>query len=67
MRTQTYIIDTNVLIGLEDNHTVQPVLSEFIRLASKHNITVYVHEAAKDDIKRDKDTERRSISLSKTQ
>ena len=65
MRTQKYLIDTNVLIGLEDNHTVRPALSEFIRLASKHNITVYVHEAAKDDIKRDKNTTRRKISLSK--
>lgn len=65
MRTQKYLIDTNVLIGLEDDHTVRPVLSEFIRLASKHNIAVYVHEAAKDDIRRDKDARRRRISLSK--
>ena len=65
MRTQKYLIDTNVLIGLEDNHTVRPALSEFIRLASKHSITVYVHEAVKDDIKRDKNARRRKISLSK--
>ena len=65
MSTQVYLIDTNVLIGLEDNHTVQPILSEFISLANKHNIDVYVHEAASDDIKRDKDIDRRNISLSK--
>ena len=65
MSTQVYLIDTNVLIGLEDNHTVQPILSEFVSLANKHNIGVYVHEAARDDINRDKDVDRRNISLSK--
>lgn len=65
MNIHMYLIDTNVLIGLEDNHPVRPALSEFIRLASKHKLAVYVHEAARDDIKRDKDAKRKSISLSK--
>ena len=65
MSKQTYLIDTNVLIGLEDNHTVTPVLADLVSLASKHNLGVFVHEAARDDIRRDKDTTRRNISLSK--
>ena len=65
MSRQMYLIDTNVLIGLEDNHAVIPVLADLISLASKHQIGVFVHEAARDDIKRDKDAKRRKISLSK--
>ena len=55
MSLQSYLIDTNVLIGLEDNHIVQPALAEFSKLAAKHKVNVFVHEAARDDIRRDKD------------
>lgn len=65
MSRQVYLIDTNVVIGLEDNHPVVPVLADLISLASKHQIGVFVHEAARDDIRRDKDAKRRKISLSK--
>ncbi len=65
MTTQLYLIDTNVIIGLEDNHTVKPAYANFSKLAAKHKVDVFVHEAASDDIGRDKDTGRRTISLSK--
>ena len=65
MSTQTYLIDTNVIIGLEDNQAVQPVFAALLHLASKHKIDVLVHEVARDDIARDRDTNRRQISLSK--
>ncbi len=65
MSVQSYLIDTNVVIELEDNHSVNPVFAEFQNLASKHKVGVFVHEAAKDDIARDKNTNRRGISLSK--
>jgi hypothetical protein len=65
MSTQTYLIDTNVIIGLEDNHTVQPAFAALLRVAAKHKVDVFVHEAARDDIQRDEDTSRRNISLSK--
>lgn len=65
MSIQTYLIDTNVIIGLEDHHTVQPAFAALLSIASKHKVDVLVHEAARDDIQRDKDTERRKISLSK--
>ena len=65
MSAQSYLIDTNVVFGLEDDHNVDPVLANFQNLASKHKVDVFVHEAAKDDVARDKNLERRKISLSK--
>jgi predicted nucleic acid-binding protein len=65
MSTQKYLIDTNVIIGLEDNHAVQPAFAALVNLASKHQVGIFVHEAARDDIGRDKDQSRKQISLSK--
>lgn len=65
MSSQTYLIDTNVIIHLEDNHTVKPAFSELLFLFGKHKIDFLVHEAARDDIQRDKCENRRGISLSK--
>ena len=65
MSTQTYLIDTNVIIGLEDNHTVQPAFAALVNIAAKYKVDVLVHEAARDDILRDRDGNRRKISLSK--
>ncbi|OWY15565.1 GNAT family N-acetyltransferase [Thioclava sp. F34-6] len=60
-----YLIDTNVFIGLEDDREIDPNFSHLLQLASKHSVRIFVHEAARDDIARDKDTSRRRISLSK--
>ncbi|MCM2505501.1 GNAT family N-acetyltransferase [Aureimonas altamirensis] len=65
MSQQSYLIDTNILIGLEDNHTVEVAYSKFHALALTYKVDVFVHEAAKDDIARDKDSRRREISSSK--
>jgi ribosomal protein S18 acetylase RimI-like enzyme len=65
MSAQTYLIDTNVFIGLEDSREVHPEFSSLLSLASKHNVGILVHEAARDDIARDRDAARRRISLSK--
>ncbi len=65
MSQQSYLIDTNILIGLEDQRMVQPEYSRFYSLAAKHNVHVFVHEATRDDLLRDKDSVRRNISLSK--
>ena len=40
MSTQSYLIDTNIIIGLEDNHTVKPAYAKFSRLAAKHKVDV---------------------------
>lgn len=65
MSTPKLLIDTNVFIGLEDSKETPENYSSLISLASKHKIDVYVHEAAYDDIARDKDVTRRNVSLSK--
>lgn len=65
MSTQSYLIDTNIIIGLEDNHTVNPAYALFSSLAAKHKVDVFVHSAARDDIAQDKNTKRRAISNSK--
>jgi len=63
--TQSYLIDTNILIGLEDNHAVKPAYARFLKLASEYKLDILVHEAVADDIARDGDNDRRKISLSK--
>lgn len=65
MSQQSYLIDTNILIGLEDYHKVEAAYARFLNLASSHKVDIFVHEAAKDDIACDKDVRRREISLSK--
>jgi len=65
MSQQSYLIDTNILIGLEDDHQVEPMYARFLNLASSHKVNVFVHEASVADIDRDKDDKRRRISLSK--
>jgi ribosomal protein S18 acetylase RimI-like enzyme len=65
MSSQIYLIDTNVIIGLEDNRAVQPAFAAFLSTAAKYKVDVLVHEAARDDITRDRDESRRHVSLSK--
>ena len=65
MGQQSYLIDTNILIGLEDDHLVQPAYARFLSLASSHRVKIFVHEASVADINRDKNDQRREISLSK--
>lgn len=65
MSTPKYLIDTNIVFALEDDHPVQPVFAELHRIAGQHHISLFVHEAARDDILRDADVERRRVSLSK--
>ena len=65
MSQQSYLIDTNILIGLEDYHQVNAVYARFLSLSAAHKANIYVHEVARDDLLRDKHAERRKISLSK--
>jgi hypothetical protein len=65
MSAPKYLIDTNVFIPLEDAGEVPAELSGLVSLAHSHNVGIYVHEAAVDDISRDQDASRRAISLSR--
>lgn len=65
MSAPSYLIDTNVFIGLEDHAEVAPVSASLLQLAARHSVKIFVHEAAVDDIKRDKNQDRQRVSLSK--
>ena len=65
MSIRRILIDTNIVIGLEDYRAVQPAFAALVRLAAKHHVAILVHEASRDDIQRDKDVGRRRISMSK--
>ncbi len=65
MPSQIYLIDTNIIIELEDNHPVNPVFSTFTSLASTYEAQILIHESAYDDVNRDTDAARKRISLSK--
>jgi hypothetical protein len=59
------LIDTNVVIGLEDAQPVQASFAELVRLSGEHGIGLFVDGANYDDVARDKDEARRAITLSK--
>jgi hypothetical protein len=59
------LIDTNVVIGLEDAQPVQASLAELVRLSSEHGVGLFVDGANYDDVARDKDETRRAVTLSK--
>lgn len=59
------LIDTNVVIGLEDTKPVQASLAELARLSSQHGVGLFVEGANYDDVQRDRDVARRAITLSK--
>jgi hypothetical protein len=59
------LIDTNVVIGLEDALPVQASLAELVRVSGEHGIGLFVDGANYDDVARDKDETRRAVTLSK--
>lgn len=59
------LIDTNVFIGLEDAKHVASDFAELVRRCGKYGVRIFIHEASVRDIMRDRDAERRNISLSK--
>ena len=65
MEAQSFLLDTNILIGLEDNHEVENPYANFQRLVSEYNCKLYVHEASKEDIAKDSDSKRKRITTSK--
>jgi GNAT superfamily N-acetyltransferase len=59
------LIDTNVVIGLEDAQPVQASLAELVRLSSEHGVGLFVDGANYDDVACDKNETRRAVTLSK--
>lgn len=59
------LIDANIVIGLEDDRPIDQRFSSFVRKCSEHGIRLFVGSSVREDIKQDKDSRRRSITLSK--
>jgi|SRR5690349_12239070 len=59
------LIDTNVVIGLEDAQPAQESFAELVHLSGEHGIGLFVDGANYDDVARDKDEARRAVPLSK--
>ncbi|TLS68126.1 hypothetical protein FEF65_03780 [Mariprofundus erugo] len=60
------LIDTNILIPLEDTaRTLDPSLAEMRRMSEQNGHILYVHPSQAEDIRRDKDEQRRDIVLSR--
>jgi ribosomal protein S18 acetylase RimI-like enzyme len=60
-----FLIDTNVVIGLEDNTLVDARLAELARKCSSYGVRLFIDSAVDDDIWRDRDSTRRDVTLSK--
>ncbi len=61
------LIDTNILIHLEDHKVIEDHFSTLYKLAIENKCPVFYHEACLEDIKRDKNKERKQIINSKIQ
>lgn len=59
-----FLLDTNVLIPLEDSQLpLVPSLASFVRLAHSHGHPLLYHPASEDDIREDKNIDRRNQTL----
>lgn len=59
------LLDTNVLIHVEDDTEIKDAYSELIEKCSEHRVCLYIHDANLNDIRRDNNVSRRDIMLSK--
>ncbi len=60
-----FLLDTNIILGIEDHHQVDKTFASLTRKISEHNVRVYIDPAVRDDVQRDRDETRRAITLSK--
>jgi ribosomal protein S18 acetylase RimI-like enzyme len=63
--TYSFLIDTNIVIQLEDDRPVKAEFSDLVRRCTEHAVTLCVHEASETDVGRDRDPGRRSVTISK--
>jgi len=59
------LIDTNILIYREDDRDVSPEISTLMSVLNKTHTDILLHPASLEDIRRDKNEERKRITLSK--
>ena len=60
------LIDTNILMYHEDDSVIQESQSNLFRLFNSIPVSVYIHPASLEDIRRDEDNKRQEIIFSKT-
>jgi GNAT superfamily N-acetyltransferase/rRNA-processing protein FCF1 len=65
MNDPKILIDTNILIGLEDNREIDAAFSSLLQKCQSNSVQIWVHEASRKDIERDKNDPRKAIILSK--
>lgn len=65
MRLAKFLLDTNILIPVEDAKQTPPSYAELLRELQAKGHSVFTHQASIADIQRDKDEHRRAVSLSK--
>lgn len=59
------LLDTNILIALEDPKPLEPALAALSQKAQLHGLMLFIDEAAVRDVERDSDVVRRERTLSK--
>jgi ribosomal protein S18 acetylase RimI-like enzyme len=60
-----FLVDSNVIIGLEDAQPVAKSFATLSRKCSEYGVRLFVHGAIYDDVQRDRDVARRIVTLSK--
>jgi ribosomal protein S18 acetylase RimI-like enzyme/rRNA-processing protein FCF1 len=60
-----FLLDTNVVIQLENDGEIQAKFAELLRRCHENGVQVFVHEASIEDINRDPKEARRKATLSK--
>jgi hypothetical protein len=65
MNETKLLIDTNILIALEDPGTIDPVAAEFSRRCQEEGIAIHVHPSTLADFNRDKNSRRQQESISR--
>lgn len=59
------LVDTNIVIGLEDHRPIAESFSRFHQKCSQHCVRLFLHGAVYDDVARDQNKVRREVTLSK--
>lgn len=65
VRKLNFLIDTNVVIGLEDPLPVKPSFADFVQACARYGCGVFIDNASEDDARRDANAKRRAVTLSK--
>lgn len=60
-----FLLDTNIILAIEDFSEVKEAFSELVRKCQEHRVPTFVHEISMEDISHDRDQRRRRIMLSK--